>query len=417
MNLLYNTGIRAYALGARVFALRNAKANRMVKGQKQTMERLRQALQPGKKYVWVHAASLGEFEQGRPFIERLRREKPEYGVVLTFFSPSGYEVRRNYAGADVVCYLPFDTPRRAKKFIETVNPAMAVFVKYEFWGNYLKELKRRNIPTYIISAIFRPTQPFFKWWGGMFRQMLACYRTIFVQDSRSAQLLSSIGVRNNVIVAGDTRFDRVTDILNTTVEMPAVEKFTAGAPLTIVFGSSWPQDEELYAPWLKAHPEVKAIIAPHEFDEGRLEALRHTGAGKGVMLSELAADADACKDAQVLVVNCFGKLSSLYRYGQVAYVGGGFGEGIHNVNEAAVYAMPVLFGPKHKKFKEATDLIACGGGFTFTNRAELEALLDMMLEDGGKRMSAGAKAGEYIERNLGATDKAFKEIFGTSSKF
>lgn len=416
MNLLYNTGIRAYALGARVFALRNAKANRMVKGQKQTMERLRQALQPGKKYVWVHAASLGEFEQGRPFIERLRREKPEYGVVLTFFSPSGYEVRRNYAGADVVCYLPFDTPRRAKKFIETVNPAMAVFVKYEFWGNYLKELKRRNIPTYIISAIFRPTQPFFKWWGGMFRQMLACYRTIFVQDSRSAQLLSSIGVRNNVIVAGDTRFDRVTDILNTTVEMPAVEKFTAGAPLTIVFGSSWPQDEELYAPWLKAHPEVKAIIAPHEFDEGRLKALRHTGAGKGVMLSELDDDADACKDAQVLVVNCFGKLSSLYRYGQVAYVGGGFGEGIHNVNEAAVYAMPVLFGPKHKKFKEATDLIACGGGFTFTNRAELEALLDMMLEDGGKRMSAGAKAGEYIERNLGATDKAFKEIFGTGSK-
>ena len=190
MNLLYNTGIRAYALGARVFALRHAKANRMVKGQKQTMERLRQALQPGKKYVWVHAASLGEFEQGRPFIERVRREKPEYGVVLTFFSPSGYEVRRNYAGADVVCYLPFDTPRRAKKFIETVNPAMAVFVKYEFWGNYLKELKRRNIPTYIISAIFRPTQPFFKWWGGMFRQMLACYRTIFVQDSRSAQLLS-----------------------------------------------------------------------------------------------------------------------------------------------------------------------------------------------------------------------------------
>lgn len=417
MNLLYNTGIRAYALGAKVFALRNAKANRMIKGQKQTMDRLRQALQPGKKYVWVHAASLGEFEQGRPFIERLRREKPEYGVVLTFFSPSGYEVRRNYAGADVVCYLPFDTPRRAKKFIETVNPAMAVFVKYEFWGNYLKELKRRNIPTYIISAIFRPTQPFFKWWGGMFRQMLACYRTIFVQDSRSAQLLSSIGVRNNVIVAGDTRFDRVTDILNATVEMPAVEKFTAGAPLTIVFGSSWPQDEELYAPWLKAHPEVKAIIAPHEFDEGRLEALRHTGAGKGVMLSELDADADACKDAQVLVVNCFGKLSSLYRYGQVAYVGGGFGEGIHNVNEAAVYAMPVLFGPKHKKFKEATDLIACGGGFTFTNRAELEALLDMMLEDGGKRMSAGAKAGEYIERNLGATDKAFKEIFGTSSKF
>lgn len=412
MNLLYNTGIRMYALGAKVFALRNAKAARMVNGQKQTMERLRKALRPGKKYVWVHAASLGEFEQGRPLIERLRREKPECGVVLTFFSPSGYDVRCNYAGADVVCYLPFDTPRRAKKFLDAVNPVMAVFVKYEFWGNYLKELKRRNIPTYIISAIFRPTQPFFKWWGGMFRGMLGCYKTIFVQDERSAQLLEKVGVPAKVVVAGDTRFDRVTDILNTTVEMPEVEKFSANAPLTIVFGSSWEQDEELYAPWLKGHPEAKAIVAPHEFDASRLETLRHIGAGKGVMLSELAADAESHKDAQVLVVDCFGKLSSLYRYGQVAYVGGGFGDGIHNVNEAAVYGIPVLFGPKHKKFKEATDLIACGGGFSFESRAELEKLLDSMLHDAGKRKAAGEKAGKYIKRNLGATDKAFREIFG-----
>lgn len=412
MNLLYNTGIRMYALGAKVFALRNAKAARMVNGQKQTMERLRKALRPGKKYVWVHAASLGEFEQGRPLIERLRREKPECGVVLTFFSPSGYDVRCNYAGADVVCYLPFDTPSRAKKFLDAVNPVMAVFVKYEFWGNYLKELKRRNIPTYIISAIFRPTQPFFKWWGGMFRGMLGCYKAIFVQDERSAQLLEKIGVPTKVVVAGDTRFDRVTDILNTTVEMPEVEKFSANAPLTIVFGSSWEQDEELYVPWLKAHPEVKAIVAPHEFDAARLETLRHIGAGKGVMLSELVADAEGHKDAQVLVVDCFGKLSSLYRYGQVAYVGGGFGDGIHNVNEAAVYGIPVLFGPKHKKFKEATDLIACGGGFSFESRVELEKLLDAMLHDAGKRKAAGEKAGKYIKRNLGATDKAFREIFG-----
>lgn len=412
MNLLYNTGIRLYALGARAFALRNAKAARMVNGQKHTMERLREALRPGKKYVWVHAASLGEFEQGRPLIERLRREKPECGVVLTFFSPSGYDVRCNYAGADVVCYLPFDTPRRAKKFLDAVNPVMAVFVKYEFWGNYLKELKRRDIPTYIISAIFRPTQPFFKWWGGMFRGMLGCYKTIFVQDERSAQLLEKIGVPTKVVVTGDTRFDRVTDILNTTVEMPEVEKFSANAPLTIVFGSSWEQDEELYVPWLKAHPEVKAIVAPHEFDAARLEMLRHIGAGEGVMLSELVANPEGRKDAQVLVVDCFGKLSSLYRYGQVAYVGGGFGDGIHNVNEAAVYGIPVLFGPKHKKFKEATDLIACGGGFSFESRVELEKLLDTMLHDAGKRKAAGEKAGKYIKRNLGATDKAFREIFG-----
>lgn len=411
MNLLYNTGIRAYALGAKLFALRNAKAGKMVKGQKETFARLSKAIVAGKKYVWIHAASLGEFEQGRPFIEKLKREKPELGVILTFFSPSGYEVRHNFKGADVVCYLPFDTPRNARRFLEIAQPVMAVFVKYEFWGNYLKELKRRNIPTYIISAIFRDTQPFFKWWGGMFRSMLGCYTSIFVQESASAKLLGSIGLKNNVVVAGDTRFDRVTDILNTTVEMPFVEQFTAGAPMTIVFGSSWPQDEALYSPWLKAHPEVKAIVAPHEFDQERVDSLRDCGSGRGVTLNELEADPDGCRYAQTLVVNCFGKLSSLYRYGQAAYIGGGFRSGIHNVNEAAVYGIPVIFGPKHKKFKEATDLTACGGAFTFTTREELEELLNTMLADADKRHSAGQKAGEYIQRNLGATDIAFKAIF------
>lgn len=411
MNLLYNTGIRTYALGAKLFALRNAKARKMVEGQKETFRRLREAMVPGKKYVWIHAASLGEFEQGRPFIEKLRREKPELGIILTFFSPSGYEVRRNYQGADIVCYLPFDTPRKAKKFLNITRPVMAIFVKYEFWGNYLKELKRRNIPTYIISAIFRDTQPFFKWWGGMFRGILSCFNTIFVQDTTSANLLETIGIKGNVVVAGDTRFDRVTDILNTTVEMPFVEKFIDGAPLTIVFGSSWPQDEALYSPWLKAHPQVKAIVAPHEFDQERVESLRTIGAGRGVTFNELTADPENCKDAQTLVVNCFGKLSSLYRYGQVAYIGGGFGTGIHNVNEAAVYGIPVLFGPKHQKFKEAKDLIACDGAMTFSSREELEKILDTLLADKSKRQNYGSKAGEYIRRNLGATDKAFNRIF------
>lgn len=411
MNMLYNIGIRAYALGARILALRNPKIARMVQGQKQTLSRLRNALQPGKRYVWVHAASLGEFEQGRPFIEKLRRENPQLGVILTFFSPSGYDVRCNYSGADIVCYLPFDTPGGARKFIDVACPVMAVFVKYEFWGNYLGELHKRGIPTYIISAIFRPSQPFFKWWGGMFRNMLRCFDSIFVQDERSAALLGGIGFERNVIVAGDTRFDRVTDILNTTVQMPAVEQFVASSPLTIVFGSSWSQDEELYVHWLKAHPQVKAIVAPHEFDNGRLEKLRHLGAGSGVLLSELEEDTEACKDAQVLVIDCFGKLSSLYRYGDMAYVGGGFGDGIHNINEAAVYGIPVLFGPRHKKFKEASDLIACGGGFSFSTRAGLEQILDSMLSDDTKRIDAGNKAGEYIKSQLGATNKVFNHIF------
>ena len=411
MNFLYNTGIRLYAMGVEAAAGRNPKAAKMVEGQRHSLDQLSRALEKGREYVWVHASSLGEFEQGRPLIEKLRHERPDLGVILTFFSPSGYEVRHNYEGADVVCYLPFDTPRRVKRFLDVAKPKMAIFVKYEFWGNYLQELKRRGVPTYIISAIFRPTQSFFKWWGGMFRNMLRCYTKIFVQDKESARLLSGLGLKDNVVVAGDTRFDRVTDILNTTVEMPQVERFAQGAPLTIVFGSSWEQDEELYSPWLKKHPEVKAIVAPHEFDSDRVERLRNIGAGRGVTFSELEKDPEACKDAQTLVVNCFGKLASLYRYGQVAYVGGGFGDGIHNVNEAAVYGVPVFFGPKHKKFKEAKDLIECGGGFTFSSREEVEALLDKMLTDAQAREAAGKSAHDYIQGHIGATDKVFNAIF------
>ncbi len=412
MNLLYNAGIRFYAAGVKLASCRNVKAAKMIAGQRDTVRRLKAALQPGKKYVWVHAASLGEFEQGRPLIEKLHRERPDLGVALTFFSPSGFEVRCNYAGADVVCYLPFDTPGRAKDFLDALNPVMAVFVKYEFWGNYLKELRRRGIPTYLVSSIFRPSQPFFKWWGGMFRGMLRCYTRIFVQDTASAELLSRIGVAENVTVAGDTRFDRVSDILKATVDMPYVEKFVSGSALAFIAGSSWPEDEDVYSPWLKAHPQVRLIVAPHEFDAARLEKLRYAGAGRGVLLSELEKDGAVAAGVSTLVIDCFGKLASLYRYGNVAYIGGGFGEGIHNINEAAVYGIPVMFGPKYSKFKEAKDLMACGGAFSFSSRDEFELVMNKLLRDAEAREKAGKVAGEYIERNLGATDKVFDGIFG-----
>ena len=411
MNFLYTIGINIYALGVKAVSVRNVKAAKMVAGQKQTLDRLHDVVRSDKKYMWIHAASLGEFEQGRPMIEKLRREHPEWGVVLTFFSPSGYDVRCNYAGADVVCYLPFDKPGLVKSFLDAARPAVAVFVKYEFWGNYLQELKRRNIPTYLISAIFRPSQPFFKWWGDMFRNMLRCYTHIFVQDESSKRLLDSIGVGENVTVAGDTRFDRVSDIQRSVVDMPDVERFVRKAKLTFIAGSSWGADEAIYMPWLRKHPEVKVIVAPHEFDDKRINNLRASLGGKSVSLSGVGECSDAeCESAQLLVVDCFGKLSSLYRYADVAYVGGGFGEGIHNVNEAAVYGMPVLFGPKHQKFKEAKDLIACGGAYTFTDSKEFAVIMDKLLGDNQMRNKAGEAAGKYIKENIGATDKVMARI-------
>lgn len=427
MNPLYNFGISLFSLGVKVASLRNPKARKMVKGQAATMETLRKAIRPGEKYVWVHAASLGEFEQGRPLIERLRRERRDLKIVLTFFSPSGYEVRRNYEGADVVVYLPFDTPGNARKFLDAVNPVAAIFVKYEFWGNYLTQLHRRGIPTYIISAIFRPGQIFFKPWGGMFRRWLGYYKTLYVQDDNSRDLLGGIGVYN-AVVAGDTRFDRVTDIMRSTVSINGMDLFGLGGHPVIVFGSSWEADEAIYIPWLKNNPDVCAIIAPHEFDDARLESLRRQltiSPGDTMMLSEyeklFTPPADgSCglpnpAGIRVIIVDSFGKLSSLYRYGTIAYVGGGFGHGIHNLNEAAVYGMPVIFGPKHQKFKEAAGLIDCGGGFSISSTEEFNDIADSLVDDHGRLEKAGKAAGDYIRRNLGATDKIFNDVFNTDS--
>lgn len=413
MNPLYNFGISLYATAARMAALRSKKVQDMLAGQRATLDSLeeeRKRIAPDGYDVWIHAASLGEFEQGRPLIERLRREHPEKKILLTFFSPSGYNVRKNYDKVDTVAYLPFDMPGNVSRFLDAAKPKMALFVKYEFWGNYLEQLRKRAIPTYIISAIFRPTQRFFRPGGDWARAMLRNFNHLYVQDEASRKLLAGRGIEN-VTVAGDTRFDRVTDIMNSVKDIKIVEYFIGQSSFTFIAGSSWPADEDNYIPWLKEHPEVKAIIAPHEFDRERLGLLRKRFDGGVRLLSELSFPSDLNGKERVLIIDCFGLLSSLYHYGSVAYIGGGFGAGIHNINEAAVYGMPVVFGPKHQKFKEASDLIVNGGGFEVKDKESTRTVLDKLLNDEETRHVAGTKAANYIKSNLGATDKIYSDLF------
>ena len=421
MNELYNTGIRLYGMAARLAALRSPKVRKMIQGQGRTIDTLRRALGNRPGCIWFHASSLGEFEQGRPMIERLRREHPDKPILLSFFSPSGYEVRKNYPFADAVVYLPFDTPHRVRRFLDAARPSMAIFIKYEFWGNYLSELHRRGIPTYLISAIFRPGQRFFRSIGGMFRKMLRCFTHLYVQDERSRRLLKLIGVEN-VTVAGDTRFDRVTDVMRSTVDIPGFPGFGTGYRMRFIAGSSWEGDEDIYVPWLNSHPDVAFIIAPHEFNETRLEALRNRFNCHVALLSEWTREIKRAKtppgqiperlrSVRGLIIDSFGKLSSLYRYADIAYIGGGFGAGIHNLNEAAVYGMPVIFGPNHEKFKEAADLIRCGGGFSVAGKEEFNETVDIFSNSASSLAQAGHAAGEYIRRNLGATDRIYADLF------
>lgn len=408
MNILYNTGIKLYSLAARLAATRSDKVRKMIEGQRRTMSYLQREITQGESYIWIHASSLGEFEQGRPLIEKIRRERPGMKILLTFFSPSGYEVRKNYGGVDAVCYLPFDLPRNVCAFLDAVKPVMAIFIKYEFWGNYLEELKRRDIPTYIISSIFRPNQVFFKWWGGMFRKMLGCFTHIYVQDEESRQLLSSINVKN-VTKAGDTRFDRVSDVMAGNRDISQAERFTRDAVVTLVAGSTWSQDEDFLLPYFNSCRDLKLIIAPHEVNPERIDEIERRCTRQSCRLS--SATPEEVEAAECLIVDCYGLLSSLYRYGDIAYVGGGFGVGIHNINEAAVYGMPVLFGPKFEKFKEAKDLIAREGAFTFSENTRFVSLLDMLVNDKKKRQEYGTIAGDYIKENLGATNHIFADLF------
>jgi len=422
LNQLYNTGIKLYELAARAAALRSVKVHKMIRGQRRTFDTLRRRLGNRPGCIWFHASSLGEFEQGRPMIERLRREHPEKPILLSFFSPSGFEVRKNYPFVDAVVYLPFDTPKRVRRFLDAARPSMAIFIKYEFWGNYLHELRRRGIPTYIISSIFRPGQRFFRSIGGMFRKMLRCFDRLYVQDERSRRLLKVIGVEN-VTVAGDTRFDRVTDVMRSTVDIPGFPGFGEQFPLRFIAGSSWEADEDVYAPWLNSHENVAFIIAPHEFTETRLEALRNRFNAPVVLLSEWTREIkranlpngqipDYLKSVRGIIIDSFGKLSSLYRYADMAYIGGGFGAGIHNLNEAAVYGIPVIFGPNHVKFKEAADLLACGGGLSIATKDEFSSTLDALTSSKASMKQSGEAAAKYIHDHLGATDIIYRDLFG-----
>lgn len=424
MNPVYNAGIALYSVAARLAARRSPKVRRMLAGQADTFERLRafrESLAPEGFDLWIHAASLGEFEQGRPLIDALLRLNPAMTILLSFFSPSGYEVRRDYHPRVATVYLPFDTPANAARFIDEAAPRMAIFVKYEFWGNYLSQLKRRHIPTYIISAIFRPGQIFFRPWGGMFRTMLGAFSRLYVQNDESRRLLADIGV-DNVTVAGDTRFDRVTDIRAKRRSIDAVEVFKNAVPeaFTLVVGSSWERDEDIYIPLINEDKNLRAIIAPHEFDAERLSELqRRLGADRAMLYSEFEAlcrrapaqAAERAAGLKYLIIDCFGLLSSLYAYADAAYVGGGFGTGIHNINEAAVYGIPVLFGPKHGKFAEASDLLACGGAFEIKNKSDLADTLGRLTTDRQACASAGHAAEAYIASKLGATALIAKDIF------
>ena len=401
---MYSLGIYLMALGVRVAALFKEKLRKMVQGHRATWQMLR-ALGGKDTYVWFHAASLGEFEQGRPLMERLRREHPEKKILLTFFSPSGYEVRKNYDGADLVCYLPFDTPLNARRFVKLARPEAAFFIKYEFWRNYIEVLYKRGIPCYSVSSIFRENQIFFRPYGRGYARCLSRMTHLFVQNETSRRLLEGIGV-TNVDVVGDTRFDRVLDIRNAAKPLPLVERF-AGCWKVLVAGSSWPQDEEIIIPYFNKHPNLKLVLAPHVVSEEHLQAIERQLARPALRYSK--ATPKAVAEADCLIIDCYGLLSSIYRYASMAYVGGGFGVGIHNVPEAAVYGIPVIIGPNNKKFREAQALLRRGGCKEIAGAADFEQLMDAWLSDKEALATAGKAAGSYIADNAGAADRIFSK--------
>ena len=403
---MYNLAIYLYQLGVMVYSLFNAKVRRMFIGERRAFKVLREQVDPAAQYVWFHAASLGEFEQGRPLMEQLRRTHPEYKILLTFFSPSGYEVRKDYEGADLVCYLPLDTPTNALRFLRSVRPVMAFFIKYEFWYNYLHILKHRGVPTYSVSSIFRPDQIFFRPYGRQYGRVLKCFTHFFVQNEESRQLLAKIGI-TNVEITGDTRFDRVLQIAAEARELPVVNAFKQGRKV-FVAGSSWQPDEDIFIRFFNEHPEWKLIIAPHVIGEDHLEQILSKFDRHAVRYTQATlADAEL---ADCMIIDCYGLLSSIYRYGEVAYVGGGFGVGIHNVLEAAVWCMPVIFGPNNKRFQEAQELLAAEGGFEINGFDQFSQLMNRFMTDDAFLQKSGEAAGNYVKGRSGAADRILSEV-------
>lgn len=450
---MYNIAIYIYLIGVAIGSLFNKKIKKMWRGEREAVDLLKEKVDPTAKYVWFHAASLGEFEQGRPLIEQLKATHPEYKILLTFFSPSGYEVRKNYEGADIVCYLPLDTIRNARRFLRAVHPVMAFFIKYEFWYNYLHILKHRGVPVYSVSSIFRPGQVFFKWYGRNYAKVLHCITHFFVQNEVSLQLLKGIGI-DEATVVGDTRFDRVLQIKEQAKKLPIVEAFKGingkgeacndelsedackrvlskdackgnlsedackgdlsenGCKGCKVFvaGSSWQPDEDIFIRFFNGHPDWKLIIAPHVIGEDHLAYILDKLQMKAVRYTQ--ATEQSAAEARCLIIDCFGLLSTIYRYGEIAYVGGGFGVGIHNVPEAAVWGVPVLFGPNNKRFLEAQDLLACKGSFEVTDYDSFNTIISRLISDDKFRHQCGEASANYVKSRSGATDIIMKSVVG-----
>lgn len=427
MRFLYNIGLRLYFFLVRLVSTFNPKAKLFYNGRRGLLKRIKKEVGHEQPIIWIHCSSVGEFEQARPVIEWYKKEQPGYKILLTFFSPSGYELRKNYELADWIYYMPVDTQKNARIFVETVKPEKAIFIKYEFWYNYLNELNRIGVQIFIVSAIFRPTQMFFKWYGSFFRRMLKCYTKIFVQDEQSRDLLRSIGIKDNVFISGDTRFDRVYQITHNSKEFPLIKRFSENH-FTVVAGSTWEPDEAILLEVIKHFQNVKLILAPHEIHKERIDKLVKTlesshkilkfsdfdkkfSCNKGSHGDILSVLDDALVKSDVLIIDCLGILSSIYRYGQLAYIGGGFGVGIHNILEAATYSMPVVFGPNYQKFKEARDLIELGGAVSVEAKEGLYDILDKYVNSAGARNEKGEICGNYVKKNLGATHKVTSNLF------
>ena len=414
---MYNIAIYLYLIGVAIASLFNEKVRKMWRGERQAIKILKEKVDPTAQYVWFHAASLGEFEQGRPLMEHLRQEHPEYKILLTFFSPSGYEVRKDYKGADIVCYLPLDTIRNSRRFLRAVRPVMAFFIKYEFWYNYFHILQHRGVPVYSVSCIFRPNQIFFRWYGKQYARVLHCVTKFFEQNEESQQLLQGIGIDRSEVV-GDTRFDRVLQIRDAAKHLPIVEAFrygsvggnAEGTPIkTFVAGSSWGPDEDIFIRYFNERHDWRLIIAPHVINEEHLQQILSKLQRKTVRYTQTTPEEAA--QAECLIIDCFGLLSSIYNYGDVAYVGGGFGVGIHNVLEAAVWHMPVFFGPNNKHFQEAQWLLQSKGGIEIMSFDDFKIQMDRFIAAPGLIRERGNAAAKVVEEHTGATKRVMNDCF------
>lgn len=407
--MVYDIALKLYSTVAAIVGLFNKKARLWHKGRVALMETIESSVVGGEDIIWFHCASLGEFEQGRPLMERYRRENPSYKVLVTFFSPSGYEVRKGYDGADYIFYLPIDTRKNAKRFVEAVRPKIAIFVKYEFWKNYLEELRKNNAKVYIISAIFRPGQLFFHSYGRLYRKQLSCFDYLFVQNRQSKDLLSTIGIEN-VIVSGDTRFDRVYEIASGVTPVEKIASFCDDRRIFIA-GSTWERDDQVVMAIAKENPQIKYIIAPHELPLSKIVRLKESFEKMGRKVkryTEIAAGEDL-SSYDILILDTIGILSSVYQYGSWGYIGGGFGVGIHNILEAATFAMPIMIGPNYGKFREALNLVAIGGAISIATKGEaVERFSHISQKEQQSKMAEICR--QYIEDNRGACDKIMSVI-------